>query len=102
MTDIEQDARAEAKRRWPASRRSVEFDDARANFVDGALWAASRPASPATREAVERAVRGALWNVSNYPEAVQARMLGQDINGLVNAVMERLARFTITEKGDDR
>lgn len=35
--------------------------------------------SPADVEAVRVAVGGVLFNVSNFPEAVQTRLLGQDL-----------------------
>lgn len=32
--------------------------------------------------ALERAIGAVLFNVNNYPEAVQSRLLGQDTSGL--------------------
>lgn len=46
--------------------------------------------TPADREVVEFAVRSVLWNASNYPKAVQSRILGQDITGLSAAVTDVL------------
>ncbi len=38
-------------------------------------------------EAERNAIRGVLWNASNYPEAVQARMLGRDTTPLAVKVI---------------
>ena len=58
--------------------------------------------TPADREVVEFAVRSVLWNASNYPKAVQSRILGQDITGLSAAVTDVLMeKFDLADMADD-
>jgi hypothetical protein len=99
VTGIEQEARGEAEKLFPV-RLSAEAQSAATWFERGYIAGASRPASPATREAVAIVVQGVLWNAANYPEAVQPRILGQDITGLTAKVVDALAAFDIREKGE--
>lgn len=70
MTDIEQEARAEAERQVESG--ALYTDDAQSGYTKGYIAGASRPASPATREAVAALLFYADgrddWGVSNETE----------------------------------
>lgn len=48
------------------------------------------PPTDDEREAMRRAVASVLWNAGNYPETVQARLLGQSVAPLVAKVTDAL------------
>lgn len=58
--------------------------------LDARDWRVVRAAEPRpdVAERVRAAVGGVLWNASNYPERVQARMLGQDTAPLRDKVTD--------------
>jgi hypothetical protein len=110
VTDIEHEAHKETHRAYPHRNPYLEGGaymgeersriPLREAFATGYIAGASRPASPATREAVTAAVQKVLWNASNYPEPAQARMLGQDVTGLTAKVVDALAQFDIRERSE--
>jgi hypothetical protein len=92
VTDIEQEARAEAVA-WKCAEEYAPGDmEAQDDFVQGYLTA-SRPASPATREAVATAIR-AHSDQGNISQRFIAESERQ-----ADAL---LAAFTITEKKQSR
>jgi len=78
---VEEAAREEAERRWPMTEQEREM-------VSFGVRFAQRAARMPSVEEIRAAVGGVLWPVSNYPERVQARMLGQDIGPLRDKVTD--------------
>lgn len=94
MTDIEQEARAEAEKYKVTTNGHLDPGltvTARIAYQAGYIAGASRPASPATREAVAQIIFDSTYD--------QCPELG--VHGAVDAADALIRRF-ITEKGADR
>lgn len=52
-----------------------------------------------SRHAIESAVGEVLWHASNYPEAAQSRILGQDIKPLRDKVTDAVMRVLEAKDG---
>lgn len=112
--NIEQEARAEAYRRFTGDTivdettgETVPFDDygyaetEREGFIAGAVWAASRPASPATSEADECSCRGEYITALDLVDGCKCGRLKpfhEMTDDEVNVAASPVTRETVTEE----
>ena len=68
--------------------------------VQAALDAAKAEPVTIERESLRSAILGVLWNASNYPEKVQARLLGQDMGPLTDRVTDAVIAHLAAPKAE--